>query len=109
MKNEIYVVYIFIRLKFFYWRYKALTIHCLFVMQVMRGEKLVHLVPSLDGDLYQFDGDAIEPVPLGADLLLSSSFRFTDELTVVGGKEVETYGIDLKTGKVCLISLPQCF
>ena len=66
----------------------------------MRGDKLVHLVPSLDGSLYQFDGDGIEPIPLGADLLLSSSFRFTDDSTIVGGKEVETYGIDLQTGQV---------
>lgn len=58
-------------------------------------------MPSLDGSLYQVDSEGIEPVPLVADILLSSSFRFSKDLTVVGGKEVETYGIDLNTGKVC--------
>ena len=57
-------------------------------------------MPSLDGSLYQVDSEGIEPVPLAADILLSSSFRFSEDLTVVGGKEVETYGIDLNTGKV---------
>lgn len=74
----------------------------------MRGDKLVHLIPSLDGDLYQFDGDGIEPIPLGADLLLSSSFRFADDSTIVGGKEVQTYGIDLNTGKVGIIVVSLC-
>lgn len=74
----------------------------------MRGDKLVYLVPSLDGDLYQFDGDGIEPVPLGADLLLSSSFRFSDDSTIVGGKEVLTYGIDLNTGKVIIFAACLC-
>jgi len=67
---------------------------------MMREDKPVHLVPSLDGGLYQFDGDGLEPVPLGADLLLSTSFRFADDSTIVGGKEIETYGIDLNSGKV---------
>ena len=58
------------------------------------------LIPSLDGGLYQFDGDGLEPVPLAADMMLSASFRFNDNSMVVGGKEKETYGIDLSTGKV---------
>lgn len=73
--------------------------------------KAKHLIPSLDGHLYQFNGENVEPVPLAADLLISSSFRFTDDSTtgIVGGKEMETYGIDLASGKVtcacCAIKL----
>ena len=71
--------------------------------QIDRDGVPTHLIPSLDGGLYQFDGEAIEPVPLAADILLSSSFRFNDDSMVVGGKETENYGIDVKTGKVVLI------
>lgn len=60
------------------------------------------LIPSLDGGLYQFDGEDIEPVPLAADILLSSSFRFAENSMVVGGKEVESYGLDLNSGKVII-------
>lgn len=55
----------------------------------------------MDGSLYQVDSEGIELVSLTADFLLSSSFKFSEDLTVVGGKEVATYGIDLNTGKVC--------
>lgn len=58
------------------------------------------LVPSLDGSLYQMDGEGIEPLPLAADLLLTSTYKLTDEASIVGGKEIETYGIDVNTGKV---------
>jgi len=51
--------------------------------------------------LYQVDSEGIEPAPLAADFLLSSSFKFSEDITVVGGKEVETYGIDVNTGQVC--------
>ena len=50
--------------------------------------------------MYQVNGEGIGAVPLAADFLLSSSFRFSEDLTMVGGKEVATYGIDLNTGKV---------
>ena len=57
----------------------------------------------MDGSLYQIDSEGIEPVPLAADFLLSSSFKFSKDITVVGGKEVETYGIDVNTGQVCIL------
>ena len=49
------------------------------------------------------DGDGIEPIPLGADTLLSSTFRLTDDWMIVGGKEIESYGIDLSSGKVGIL------
>jgi len=54
--------------------------------------------------LYQVDSEGIELVSLTADYLLSSAFKFSEDLSVVGGKEVATYGIDLNTGKVCQIN-----
>ena len=69
-------------------------------LQIKRDGQSTRLIPSLDGSLYQFDGENIEPVPFTADTLLSSSFRFTDESTIVGGKDSIKYGIDANTGQV---------
>jgi translation initiation factor 2-alpha kinase 3 len=46
--------------------------------------KIVRLIPSLDGGLYKFDGEAIEPIPITADSLLHSSFRAADDLLITG-------------------------
>ena len=69
-------------------------------VQINRDGIPIRLIPSLDGGLYQYDGSGIEAVPLAADLLLSNSFRFSHDSTVVGGKEVENYGVDLSSGRV---------
>ena len=71
-------------------------------LQIKRDGQNTRLIPSLDGSLYQFDGENIEPVPFTADTLLSSSFRFTDESTIVGGKDSIKYGIDANTGQVIM-------
>lgn len=60
--------------------------------------KLVRLIPSLDGGLYKFDGEGIEPIPISADSLLHSSYHEADDLLITGGKEVRTYGVDVHTG-----------
>lgn len=46
--------------------------------------KLVRLIPSLDGGLYKFDGEGIEPIPISADSLLHSSYRAADDLLITG-------------------------
>lgn len=69
-------------------------------IQMNRNGQPSRLVPSLDGSLYQMDGEGIEPLPLAADLLLTSTYKLTDEASIVGGKEIETYGIDVNTGKL---------
>lgn len=46
--------------------------------------KLVRLIPSLDGGLYKFDGDGIEPIPVSADSLLHSSYHAADDLLITG-------------------------
>ena len=68
--------------------------------QMMQDGVKTRLIPSLDGALYQFDGENVEALPFTADTLLSSSFKFTDDSTIVGGKEASTFGIDPATGKV---------
>lgn len=71
-----------------------------------RGQR-VRLIPSLDGSLYKFNGETVEPLPLTADHLLKSSFKLGDDLVIIGGKEARSYGINLHTGQlkyVCSMS-----
>lgn len=58
------------------------------------------LIPSLDGGMFQYDGETIEELPMTAESLLSSSVRVTENSVMVGGKEIQSYGVDLNTGKV---------
>ena len=46
--------------------------------------KLVRLIPSLDGGLYKFDGEAIEPIPISADSLLHETYQSADDLLITG-------------------------
>lgn len=48
--------------------------------QMAHNFKSVRLIPSLNGNLYKFDGDDIEQLPVTAEDLLKSSFKFSDEL-----------------------------
>ena len=50
--------------------------------------------------LYKFDGEVIEPIPLNAEELLRTSFKFADNTVMTGGKESRVYGIEVKTGKI---------
>ncbi|XP_038046904.1 eukaryotic translation initiation factor 2-alpha kinase 3-like [Patiria miniata] len=61
------------------------------------------VIPSLDGGLFRWDGQSVEPVPLSADMLLSSSFKLSDDAVMVGGKETSTYGINAGTGQIVYI------
>ena len=56
-------------------------------MELASNAKWVRLIPSLAGGLYKFDGEVIEPVPLSAEKLLRSSFKFADNTVMTGGKE----------------------
>lgn len=62
----------------------------------------MRLIPSLDGSLYKFNGETVEPLPLTADFLLKSSFKLGDDLVITGGKEARSYGINLHTGQAGL-------
>lgn len=49
---------------------------------------MVRMIPSLYGGLYKFDGDDLEQIPVTADHLLSSSYKFSDDL-VISGKQTK--------------------
>jgi len=51
-------------------------------MELASNAKWVRLIPSLAGGLYKFDGEVIEPVPLSAEKLLRSSFKFALSLLI---------------------------
>lgn len=42
------------------------------------------MIPSLSGSIYKFDGESVEPIPITADNLLSSSYKYSDELVISG-------------------------
>lgn len=54
------------------------------VFQLTAGGKWVRLVPSLRGTLYSLSGETIEPLPFDAEQLLSSSFKYSDDLVIAG-------------------------
>ncbi|KAM8940089.1 eukaryotic translation initiation factor 2-alpha kinase 3 isoform 2-T2 [Pelodytes ibericus] len=64
------------------------------------GNKMI--IPSLDGDLFQWDRDreSMEAVPFTVESLLESSYKFGDDVVLVGGKSLTTYGLSAHSGKV---------
>lgn len=58
------------------------------------------MIPSLSGGIYKFDGDSIDPIPITAEHLLSSSAKFSDDLVISGGKETRNYGVSVRTGQL---------
>ena len=60
------------------------------------------IIPSLDGDLFQWDRDreSMEIVPFTVESLLESSYKFGDDVVLVGGKSLTTYGLSAYSGKV---------
>ena len=70
------------------------------LLQIERNGVPTRLIPSLDGGLYEFNGEDLNAIPMTAESLLSSSVRLTDNCVMVGGKEVGSYGVDIKTGQV---------
>lgn len=93
--------------------------------QLTNNGQMVRMIPSLYGGLYKFDGDDLEQIPVTADHLLSSSFKFSDDLVIsgilffcffkynhtnktypslniwiIGGKETRSYGVSARTGRI---------
>ena len=68
-------------------------------LEMTNKGKWVKLIPSLAGGLYRFDGATVEVVPLDAETLLRSSFKF-DNMVMTGGKESRTYGVEMDTGRI---------
>lgn len=69
-------------------------------LELTNNGQWVRMIPSLSGGLYKFNGESIEAVPVTADNLLRSSFRYSDDLVISGGKESRTYGVEVDTGNV---------
>lgn len=69
-------------------------------LEMTSAGKYVRMIPSLNGGIYKFDGDSIEAIPVKAEDLLKSSFKFSDDIVISGGQEVRTYGINCRTGQV---------
>lgn len=63
----------------------------------------MRLIPSLDGALYQFDGEKVEAIPVSAESLLSSTYKLGDDSMIVGSKDLRNFGVNLLTGKVTII------
>ncbi|XP_011057621.1 PREDICTED: eukaryotic translation initiation factor 2-alpha kinase isoform X1 [Acromyrmex echinatior] len=71
----------------------------------------VRLIPSLSGQLYKFDGENLETMPITADQLLHLSLRFSDDLVYAGGKELHSYGVFANTGEIkykCVSGVSEC-
>ncbi|CAG9568143.1 unnamed protein product [Danaus chrysippus] len=62
--------------------------------------KWVRLVPSLRGTLYSLSGDSIEPLPFSAEQLLSSSFKYSDDMVIAGARETLWLGVEAQSGSV---------
>lgn len=69
-------------------------------LELTNDGKYVKMIPSLNGGIYKFDGDSLEAIPVTAEDLLKSSFKFTDDMVISGGKEVRRYGVNTRTGNV---------
>ncbi|KAI0988325.1 hypothetical protein GJ496_004046 [Pomphorhynchus laevis] len=64
-----------------------------------KGEP-VTLIPSLQGGLFTLQGSEIHAMPFTTDYLLDSSFRFSENSTVVGNKITEIVKVDVTNGKI---------
>ncbi|XP_053629408.2 eukaryotic translation initiation factor 2-alpha kinase 3 isoform X2 [Cherax quadricarinatus] len=67
-----------------------------------RGE-WVRLIPSLDGGIFRFDGEGVEALPVTADTLLHSSFKFNADTIFTGGKATEVWGMAASSGRVIYV------
>ncbi|KAF5303410.1 hypothetical protein FQR65_LT08252 [Abscondita terminalis] len=68
-------------------------------LELTNNGQWIRIIPSLSGSLYKFNGATIDPIPISADSLLTSSFRYLDDLAIAGGREVRTYGMMLNSGQ----------
>ncbi|XP_018578917.1 eukaryotic translation initiation factor 2-alpha kinase [Anoplophora glabripennis] len=69
-------------------------------LELTNNGEWIRIIPSLTGTLYKFDGSTIDPIPITAESLLKSSFRYSDDLVIAGGIEVRTYGVGFRSGKL---------
>ncbi|KAG8263576.1 Eukaryotic translation initiation factor 2-alpha kinase 3 [Homalodisca vitripennis] len=51
-------------------------------LELTNNGQWVRMIPSLSGGLYKFNGEHIEAIPVTADKLLRSSFRYSEDLVI---------------------------
>ncbi|CAF2692597.1 unnamed protein product [Rotaria sp. Silwood2] len=70
-------------------------------IEISHDSKSIRLIPSLLGGLYGIhdENEHMEPLPFDAESLLNTSFHLHDEFVMIGGKDIDTIGLDLHTGK----------
>lgn len=69
-------------------------------LEISRNGMPTRLIPSLDGGLYQYDGESIEAIPMTVETLLSSSHKLSDKMMMVGSKDIRTYGLNPADGQM---------
>ncbi|XP_018333470.1 eukaryotic translation initiation factor 2-alpha kinase [Agrilus planipennis] len=68
-------------------------------LELTNNGQWIRIIPSLSGSLYKFDGSNIDAIPITADNLLTSSFKYSDDMVIAGGREVRNYGVNINSGK----------
>ncbi len=68
--------------------------------ELTKKGQIVRIVPSLDGNLYLYNGKTIDGIPLNAETLLRSSYKLGDDLVITGGQESKVLAINILTGHV---------
>lgn len=53
-------------------------------LELTNNGQWVRMIPSLSGSIYKFDGETVEPIPISAEHLLSSSYKYSDDLVISG-------------------------
>jgi len=54
-------------------------------LQLTDNGQFVRMIPSLSGGIYKFNGSSIEPIPVTAEQLLTSTpFTFSSNLAISG-------------------------
>lgn len=79
-------------------------------LELTNNGQWVRMIPSLSGAIYKFDGETVEPIAINADNLLSSSYKYSDELVISGNLELNVnFSHELhKTDNVILITKYFC-
>lgn len=79
---------------------EALLSSTISTFEMTNKGQIVRIVPSLDGNLYLYNGKTIDGIPLNAETLLRSSYKLGDDLVITGGQESKLLAINILTGHV---------
>lgn len=57
-------------------------------LQLTNNGQWVRIIPSLNGMLYKFDGNTVDPISVTAESLLKSSFKYSEDLVIAGKRSI---------------------